>query len=62
MGIKGSVKKDDIAKAIKEKLNIDVDKRNIELKKAIKTTGEFKIDIKLGHGIHAKILLEVKGE
>jgi large subunit ribosomal protein L9 len=62
VGIKGSVKKDDIAKAIKEKLNIDVDKRNIELKKAIKTTGEFKIDIKLGHGIHAKILLEVKGE
>jgi large subunit ribosomal protein L9 len=62
VGIQGSVKKDDIAKAIKESLNIDIDKKHIELKKAIKTTGLFDIDIKLGHGIHAKVPVEVKGE
>ncbi|MCK4442224.1 MAG: 50S ribosomal protein L9 [Sulfurovaceae bacterium] len=62
VGIQGSVKKDDIAKAIKEKLNITVDKKHIELKKAIKTIGEFKIDIKFGHGIHAIVNVEVVGE
>jgi len=62
VGIQGSVKKDDIAKAIEEKLNIVVDKKHIELKKAIKTTGEFKIDIKFGHGIHAIATIEVVGE
>jgi len=62
VGIQGSVKKDDIAKAIKKKLNIVVDKKHIELKKPIKSTGEFKIDIKFGHGIHAIVNIEVVGE
>jgi len=62
VGIKGSVKKDDIAKAIKEQSGVEVDKKHIELKKAIKTTGEFTIDIKFKHGIHAKVLIEVVGE
>ena len=62
VGIRGSVKKDDIAKAVQEKLNIKIDKRNIELKKAIKLTGEFKIDVKLGHAIHAMLTVEVAGE
>ncbi len=61
VGIQGSVKKDDIFNAIKEQLNITIDKRNIGLKKAIKSTGEFKIDIKLGHGIHADTVVEVVG-
>ncbi len=61
VGIQGSVKKDDIFKAIKEQLDITIDKRNIGLKKAIKSTGEFKIDIKLGHGIHANSIIEVVG-
>jgi len=62
VGIKGSVKKDDIAKAIQEQTGIEVDKKHIELKKAIKTTGEFTIDIKFKHGIHAKVKIEVVGE
>jgi large subunit ribosomal protein L9 len=62
VGIRGSVKKDDIAKAVEEELNIKIDKRNIELKKAIKLTGEFKIDVKLGHAIHAMLTVEVAGE
>jgi len=62
VGIRGSVKKDDIAKAVDDELNIKIDKRNIELKKAIKLTGEFKIDVKLGHAIHALLIVEVVGE
>jgi len=62
VGIQGSVKKEDISKAIKEQLKIEIDKKHIELKKPIKSTGVFTIDIKLGHGIHASVKLEVLGE
>jgi len=62
VGIQGSVKKDDIAAAVKEELKITIDKKNIELKKAIKSTGMFDLDIKLGHGIHATLRVEVVGE
>jgi len=61
-GIQGSVGKDDIAKAIKEQMNIEIDKKTVELKKALKTVGEHKVDIKLGHGIHAHVTVEIKGE
>jgi ribosomal protein L9 len=30
--------------------------------KQIKTVGEFEADVKLGHGIHAKLTIEVEGE
>ncbi len=61
-GIQGSVGKDDIAKAIKEQMDIEIDKKIVELKKALKTVGEHKVDIKLGHGIHATVTVEVVGE
>jgi len=61
-GIQGSVGKDDIAKAIKAQLNIEIDKKIVELKKALKTVGKHKVDIKLGHGIHAMITVEIQGE
>jgi large subunit ribosomal protein L9 len=61
-GIQGSVGKDDIAKAIKEQMNIEIDKKIVELKKALKTVGEHKVDIKLGHGIHATVTVEIVGE
>jgi large subunit ribosomal protein L9 len=61
-GIQGSVGKDDISKAIKNQLNIEIDKKIVELKKALKTVGEHKVDIKLGHGIHALITVEIQGE
>ena len=61
-GIQGSVGKDDIAKAIKEQMNIDIDKKIVELKKALKTVGEHSVDIKLGHGIHATVTVEIRGE
>ncbi|SFV89861.1 LSU ribosomal protein L9p [hydrothermal vent metagenome] len=61
VGIKGSVGNGDIAAAIKEQLGIEIDKKHINLKKAIKSTGIHEIDAKLGHGIHAALKVEVVG-
>ena len=61
VGIKGSVGNTDISKAIKSQLNIDLDKKLIQLKKALKSTGIHEIDAKLGHGIHASLKVEVVG-
>jgi len=60
-GIKGSVGNADIAKAIQEQLSIEVDKKHINLKKALKSVGIHPVDIKLGHGIHAELKVEVVG-
>ncbi|HEY9190041.1 MAG TPA: 50S ribosomal protein L9 [Sulfurovum sp.] len=61
VGIKGSVGNGDISKALEEQLNIEVDKKNINLKKALKSIGVHEVDAKLGHGIHAKLKVEVVG-
>lgn len=61
VGIKGSVGNGDISAAIQEQLNIELDKKHINLKKAIKTTGIHQVDAKLGHAIHATIRVEVVG-
>jgi len=61
VGIKGSVGNADISKAIKEQLDIDLDKKHINLKRAIKSTGLHEVDAKLGHGIHATLKVEVVG-
>ena len=61
VGIKGSVGNVDISKAIAEQLNIELDKKHINLKKALKSTGVHEVDAKLGHGIHAALKVEVVG-
>lgn len=61
VGIKGSVGNADISAAIQEQLNIELDKKHINLKKAIKSTGVHEVDAKLGHAIHATIKVEVVG-
>ncbi|SFV55129.1 LSU ribosomal protein L9p [hydrothermal vent metagenome] len=61
VGIKGSVGNLDISKAIKEQLDIELDKKHINLKKAIKSTGIHEVDAKLGHGIHATLKVEIVG-
>ena len=58
-GIRGSVTNSDIAKAIKEQLGIDIDKKHIALKKPITTPSLHKVDIKLGHSIHATVKVDV---
>jgi large subunit ribosomal protein L9 len=61
VGIRGSVGNGDIAKAILEQLKIEIDKKHIDLKKAIKSTGLHEVDAKLGHAIHAKLKVDVVG-
>jgi len=56
----GSVTNKEIANVLKEK-GFNIDKKDIE-HTTIKAPGIYNIDIKLGHGIHAKLNLEVEGE
>ena len=57
----GAVTKEDIAKALESDHGIAIDKKHIETKKAIKTTGKHTVDLKLGHGIHAMLQIDVVG-
>jgi len=58
----GAVTKDEIAEALQSQHNITIDKKHITDKTAIKTVGEHELDLKLGHGIHAKLHIDVQGE
>jgi large subunit ribosomal protein L9 len=58
----GAVTKDEIAQALKEQHNIEIDKKHITDKTAIKTIGESDLDLRLGHGIHATLHVDVQGE
>ena len=56
----GAVTKEDIAEALKSQHKIEIDKKHIDTKN-IKSIGEHIVDVKLGHGIHAKLKINVKG-
>ena len=56
----GSVTNKEIAEVLHQK-GYEIDKKQIE-HKTIKAPGVYNIDIKLGHGIHAKVQIEVEGE
>lgn len=58
----GAVTKDEIARALKEQHDIEIDKKHINEKSAIKTIGEHDLDFKLGHGLHATLHVDVQGE
>lgn len=57
----GAITKIEIANFINEKLNQNIDKKNILIDKAIKSTGLFDVKIKLGFGIVANIQINIKG-
>ncbi len=57
----GAVTKDEIAQALKEQHGIEIDKKHINHKEALKTTGTHDLDLKLGHGIHATLHVDIKG-
>ena len=61
VGIRGSVTNSCIADELKKQLNIEIDKKQINLKKPIKSEGLYHVDIKLGHGIHADLKVDVVG-
>lgn len=58
----GSVTKEEIADALVAQHGIEIDKKELDAKHGIKTTGLHELDLKLGHGIHAKLHVEIKGE
>jgi large subunit ribosomal protein L9 len=58
----GAVTKEEIADALRVQHNIEIDKKELDAKHGIKTTGLHDLDLKLGHGIHATLHLEIKGE
>ena len=58
----GAITKDEVAHALLEQHKIEIDKKHITDKVAIKTIGEHELDLKLGHGIHAKLHVDVEGE
>ncbi|MEJ2436589.1 MAG: 50S ribosomal L9 C-terminal domain-containing protein [Sulfurovaceae bacterium] len=56
IGIQGSVGNADISTVIKTQCDIELDKKNIHLDKAIKSTGVHEVDVKLGHGIKVEVV------
>lgn len=52
----GSVSTKEIAVAVKEQMNLEIDKKKVQLKDAIKTVGEHTVPIKL----HPKVTAQLK--
>ncbi len=57
----GSVTNKEIKEKIQELLNIDIDKKKIELTSPIKTAGMYEANIKLYEGVVAKLKVRVVG-
>lgn len=57
----GSITKDEIANALKEQHNLEIDKKTIE-SDHIKTTGEHLVNIKFKHSVYVNLKIEVVGE
>jgi len=55
----GSVTSKDIAEALKEQQNVEVDRRKIELAEPIKSLGSYKIGIKLAPDIEARLTVKI---
>lgn len=57
----GAITKEDISEALEKESKIEIDKKSFELKTHIKSTGIYEVDVKLGHGIHAILKVDVEG-
>lgn len=58
----GAITTNEIAQAINEKYNINIDKKKIVIKDAIKTVGTYNVEVKLYSGVSATIILDVISE
>lgn len=56
----GAITKDEIAQGFKDSHQLDIDKKALDLKAPIKSTGVYEIDLKLGFGIHATCRVDVE--
>lgn len=57
----GSVTEKDIAEKIKEKFNIDINKKKITINDSIKNLGNYTVNVKLYEGVIAKLKVTVLG-
>ena len=58
----GSVTTQDIVLAVKEKADIDLEKKKVDLREPIKALGEYEVPVKLFKGVTAKIKVNVKAK
>lgn len=58
----GSVTSSDIADAVKEQLDIELDRRRIDLDEPIKAAGEYAVSVRLASGVSGTIRVEVQAE
>jgi len=58
----GAITSKEISEALKAQADVDIDKKHIVLKKAIKSVGIYEVDCKLGHAIHGTVKIDVIGE
>jgi len=56
----GTVTGADVAKALKETMDIEVDKKKIEIPDHIKTVGEYEAEVRLMSGIATKLRLTIQ--
>lgn len=57
----GAITNKEISEELKKQTDLDIDKKHIVLKKAIKNVGVYDIDCKLGHAIHGTLKIDVIG-
>ena len=58
----GGVTSKEISEQLQKQYNFSIDKKKIDLKETIKTTGIFNIELKLFEGVNGKLKVHVIGE
>lgn len=58
----GSISSKEIAAEVKSQMNLEIDKKKVVLKEAIKTLGVHEVPVKLHSKVTAKLTVEVKEE
>lgn len=58
----GAVTKEEISNELQTQYQMEIDKKHIEITLPIKSTGIFSVPLKLGHGIHANLEVEIVGD
>ena len=58
----GSVSSKEIGKAIEDQIGLEIDKKKVQLKDALKTLGTHKVPVKLHPEVTAEVTVEVKEE
>ena len=56
----GGVTSKEISEALKNQLNVDIDKKKVVLNEVIRQEGVFTVDLKLQEGVNAKVKVHVK--